>query len=249
MSADTSTPCLPPWTFRSLLRSDGWAVAAIAAVTVAGQLAVFLLPQAFGVSARAAMLAALTASGVWVALASPILAAGPARGISAVVRGGIVADATAVLLLVLWLSRPEVTFLSAVKLYCIYAAVALCGVAGARCASTQAGRYTGAVIAAVILLALQAGPFWLSGALQGVPQAHKTAVAGIALRLNPLYGVFSVVAEGTGFVWHLAPMMYRITRLGEDIPVPPVWWYEPAGIYLLLAGILSATHLVKRRRR
>jgi len=249
MSGDANTPGLPPWTLRSLLRGDGRAMAGVAAVTVAGQLALFLLPQAFGVSARAAMLAALTASGVWAALAAPILAAGPARGISALLRGGIVADATAVLLVVLWLSRPEVSFLSAVKLYCIYAAVALCGVAGARCAETQAGRYTAAVIAAVILLTLQAGPFWLSGALQGVPQAHKTAAAGVALRLNPLYGVFSVVAERAGFVWHLAPVMYRITRLGEDIPVPPVWWYEPAGIYLFGAGILSATHLVKRRRR
>jgi len=226
-----------------------WEVAAIAAATIVLQLGVLLLPGAFGVAPRAAMLAVLMASGVWVALAAPILAAGAPGALAAVLRGGIVADATAVLLVVLWLTRPEVTFLAAVEMYCIYASVALCGVAAGCVASTPAGRYAAAVVATVVLLAVQAGPFWLPGVCQFVAQGHKTAVAGIGLRANPVYGIFSAMAGDSGFVWHFdAPLMYRITQLGEDIPVPVVRWYHPVAIYLGAAGILAATHLVRRRR-
>jgi len=84
--------------------------------------------------------------------------------------------------------------------------------------------------------------------LQFVPADHKVAVAGMGLRANPLYGAFSAIADKSGFVWHYADVMYRITPLGEDIPVPPVQWYEPMVVHLVIAGILSASWLLRARR-
>ena len=220
----------------------------IVIATAAAQLGVFLLPQAYGVPARMAIPASLIMAGVWVALASGIFAAGPHSTISGILRGGCVADATAVLLVVLWLCTPEVTFLSAVKLYCIYASVALCSIAAARCASSLRFRYLGAVAGAVCLSALQGVLFWLPGLLQLVPTDYKTVVAGMGLRANPLYGVFSAISDESGFVWHYADVMYRITPLGEDIAVPPVQWYEPMVVHLAIAGILAASWLLRARR-
>ena len=220
----------------------------IVLATAAVQLCVFLLPQAYGVSARMAIPASLIITGVWVALASAIFAAGPRSTISGILRGGSVADATAVLIVALWLCTPEVTFLSAVKLYCIYASVSLCAIAAARCAASLRFRYLGAVTGAALLTALQGGLFWLPGLLQLLPTAQKAAVAGMGLRANPLYGVFSAIADKSGFVWHYAEVMYRITPLGEDIAVPPVQWYEPMVVHLAIAGILAASWLVRARR-
>ena len=209
------------------------------------QLSVFLLPQARGVAARTAVPPSLIIAGVWVALASAIFSAGPRSTMSGLLRGGSVADATAVLLVVLWLCTPEVTFLSAVKLYCIYASVALCSIAAARCASSLRFRYLWAAAGSAFLAALQGGLFWLPGLLQFLPADCRPAIAGMGLRANPLYGAFSAIADKSGFVWHYAEVMYRITPLGEDIAVPPVQWYEPMAVHLAIAGILAASWLLR----
>ncbi|MBL7221994.1 MAG: hypothetical protein ISS69_17940 [Phycisphaerae bacterium] len=248
MSSDTDSSPGPDGFTLTLLKRDGWPVAGIVVVTVAVQLGVFLLPQAYGAPLRATIPASLIIAGVWVALASAIFAAGPRSTISGILRGGSVADATAVLLVVLWLNAPEVSFLAAVKMYCIYASVSLCAIAAARCASSLRFRYFWGVIVGVLLVIVQGGLFWLPGLLQLVPADHKVAIAGMGLRANPLYGVFSAIADKSGFVWHYADVMYRITPLGEDLAVPPVQWYEPMVVHLALAGIFSATWLLRRRR-
>ena len=191
--------------------------------------------------------ASLIIAGVWVALASPIFAAGSQSTISGLLRGGCVADGTAVLLIVLWLQAPGVTFVAAVKLYCIYASVAFCGIAVARWARTVRFRYIWAVVGATVLTVLQGGLFWMPGVLGMFPTEYKTALAGIGLRANPLYGVFSAIADESGFVWHYAEVMYRITPLGEDIAVPPVQWYEPMVIHLAAAVAIAMWALLRRR--
>ncbi len=222
-------------------------VVGIVTATVAVQVSVFLVPLACGASARRLLPASLIIAGVWVALASPIFAAGPQSTISGLLRGGCVADATAVLLIVLWLLAPGVTFVAAVKLYCIYASVAFCGIAVARWARTVRFRYLWAVVGATVLTVLQGGLFWTPGLLRMFPTEYKTALAGIGLRANPLYGVFSAIADESGFVWHYAEVMYRITPLGEDIPVSPVQWYEPMVIHLAVATAIAIWALLRRR--
>ncbi len=248
MPSDTDSLSSPPGFIRTLLKRDGWAVVGIVLATAVVQLGVFLIPQAYGVPARRLLPASLIIAGVWVALASAIFAAGPSNAISGFLRGGVVADATAVLLIVLWLSMPEITFVAAVKLYFIYASVALCSIAASRCASSRRFRYLWAVVTGTVLTAVQGGLFWLPGLLQLAPSGSKSALAGIGLRANPLYGVFSAIAEGSGFVWHYAEVMYRITPLGEDIAVPPVQWYEPMAVHLAVAGVLGFVWLLRARR-
>ena len=248
MSVGTDSSPSSPGLMSTLLKRDGWPVVGIVVATVAAQVSVFLIPQAYGVPARGLVPASLIIAGVWVALASAIFSAGPRSTISAILRGGCVADATAVLLIVLWLSTPEVTFIAAVKLYCIYASVALCAIAIVRCAKALRFRYLLAVICGVLLTAVQGGLFWLPGLLQIVPADYKVAVAGLGLRANPLYGVFSAIANESGFVWHYAEVMYRITPLGEDIAVPPVQWHEPMAISLIAAVVFTVLALLRNRR-
>jgi hypothetical protein len=248
VSADIDNSPRPPGLIRTLLKRDGWPVAGIALVTVTVQLSVFLVPGACGVPTRTLVWASLIIAGVWVALASAIFAAGPRGTFSGLLRGGCVVDATAVLLIVLWLRTPQVTFASAVKLYCIYASVAFCSISAARCAATRRFRYLGAVFTGAVMTAMQGSLFWLPGLLQLAPSGSKSALAGVGLRANPLYGVFSAIADESGFVWHYAEVMYRITPLGEDIAVPPVQWYEPMTIYLVIAGVLAFAALLRSRR-
>ncbi len=231
----------------SLWKRDGWPVVGIAIATVAVQLGVFLVPQAFGAGVRTLIPASLIIAGVWVAMASAVFAAEPESPLSGLLRGGCVGDSTAVLLLVLWAQAPEVTFLAACKLYCIYASVSLCAVAIVRTARTVRFRYLSAVVGATLLTALQGGLFWLPGLLQLSPTEYKSAIAGIGLRANPLYGVFSAIADESGFVWHYAELMYRITPLGEDIAVRPVQWYEPMAIHLAAAGAIAILCLLRGR--
>ena len=238
--SETDSSSAQPGLFRTLLKRDGWPVLAIALATVGVQLGVFLIPQAFGAERGRLVPASLIITGVWVALAAAIFAAGPCSTFSGLLRGGCVIDATAVLLAVLWLSTPQVTFLAAVKLYCIYASVAFCAIAFARFASTLRFRYLGAVLGALILTAAQAGLFWLPGLIQLASTSEdQSAIAAWGLRANPLYGVFSAIAEESGFVWHYAEVMYRITPLGEDIAVGSVQWYEPMAIWLITAAVLA----------
>jgi hypothetical protein len=246
--ADTDSSLSPPGFIRTLLKRDGWAVVGIVLITAVVQLGVYLIPQAYGVPVRTLVPASLIIAGVWVALASAIFAAGPPLAISGVLRGCVVADGTAVLLIVLWLSAPEVTFIAVVKLYFIYASVAFCSIAATRCASTLRFRYLWAIVAGTVLTAVQGGLFWLPGLLQLAPSDCKSVVAGVGLRANPLYGVFSAIAEESRFVWHYAEVMYRITPLGEDIAVPPVQWYEPMAVHLAVAMLLTAVWFLRARR-
>jgi len=234
----------------TLLKRDGWPMLSIASLTVAVQLGLFMLAGAWEVPDRMRVPGVLIVAGVWTAIASGVFAAGPRSAMSGLLRGATVIDASIVLLAVLWLQTPIVTLVSSLKIYCIYAAVALCSILAARCALTARFRYLGAVCAGVLLTLLQAGLFWLPGILRLSPPEHKAYIAGVGLKLNPLYGVFSSIAAESGFVWHYAGIMYDITPLGEDIPVPPVEWWEPMAFYLIVAGILGvACAVVGRRRR
>lgn len=228
-------------------------LAAVAA-TLAVELGLYLAARLAGAGPRDATVATLAATAVWVALACPVLAAGAKGAISALLRGGIVADASAVALLVLWavgrLAPGEgecLSFLAAVEIYCIVLAMALVGVAGARCGRTPTGRYVAGVVAAVAMTALLATPFWITGPALAVEGAARRLVVSAAVFFNPFYSMTSAVADRVRFVWHHTGAVYDLSAL-SDFGAPPVPWYSAVAIYLPLAGILAATHLIRRPR-
>ena len=238
---------------RDLFRRDGRSMLAAAVVTLAIILGLYFSGRSAGVGPPHATVAALAAGTLWLALACPILAAGGRGALSALARGGIVADAGAVALLVLWAARrfagprgPCLTFRGAVQIYCTFVAVALVQVAAARCPRSRAWRYVAGVAAAVVMTALLATPFWVSGPVS-VAGPHKNTVVAAAVYLNPFYSVTSAVVEQTRFIWHESGAMYEMSRLFDYAP-PPVRWYTAAVIYGLLAAILAATHLVRTKK-
>jgi len=254
---DEPTGPVPPspgaMTIRQVLRRDGWALLAAAGATLAVELGVYLAARCWGGGPRQATIAALAAAMLWVALACPILAAAAPGGFSALLRGGVVADASCVTLLVLWAvgrwgaTPAYVTFPAAVEIYCTFVAVALVGIAAARCARTHPGRFAAAVGAAVLLTAALASPFWIAGPLKAAGPQGRGILLAAAVYANPFYSVCSAVAPEMLFVWHQEGRMYGISGLFDFGP-PPVPWYSATIIYGSLAGILAATHLVRKRR-
>ncbi len=237
-------------TLRKLLRRDGWPALAAGLATMAVELGVFLGALALGINRRQAAMASLAAGIVWVSLAAPAMAAGSTTGLGALLRGGIVADVSGVLLIVLWLATPHVSFLAAVKIYCIYAAVALAGIAAVRCARAPSARFALAAVAGIVLIAALASPFWAGGALSAAKasgQIDSGIVASTVVYANPFYCIWSVLADEMPYAWHRAPVMYRITYLGTYVPVPAAPWHAAVIIYICVAGILAATNLLRRR--
>jgi hypothetical protein len=238
----------PPGMLRVLLARDGRAVVAAAAATLLVELGVYLLAGLVGTATSRAPLAALAAATLWVALAGPVLAASARTSLSAVLRGGTVADASALALIVLWLSSADVTFLAAVKIYCALAAMALAAVAATRLARSGAGRYALAVAAAGTLVLGLASPFWIGGPMRAAgPRAAET-LAAVAVYANPFYAITAAVSQEAGFVWHQADVLYRWTRLGDYAAAPPACWYASVVIHLAAALVLGALAAARARR-
>ncbi len=250
-AGESSPPRVLVGTLRELLGRDGWPALAAALATMAVELGVFLGALACGVDKRQSVMASLAAGVVWVSLAAPAMAAGSNTHLGALLRGGIVADASAVLLIVLWLATPHVSFLAAVKIYCIYAALALAGIAAVRCARAPSARFALAAVAAIVFIAALASPFWAGGALSAAKASGRIDSGILTSRIvhaNPFYCIWSVLADQMPYAWHQAPVMYRITYLGNYAAVPPVTWYAAVIIYICVAGILAATNLLRRKR-
>jgi hypothetical protein len=234
---------------RRLLSRDGLAALFVTVATLAVELGTFFLARGFGVSVREAVLATLAASAIWVVLSVPAMAASGSTAMGALLRGGIVADTSAVTLIVLCLATPFVTVLAALKIYCVLAAVALACVAAVRCARSRRARCAAALVTSVAFCAALATPFWTGGLLQAGSHATRQALVRCAVSANPLYSIFAAVVEQTGFIWHVAPRLYAVTRIGDAVAPPPPEWYSAALVYGLVACILAATHLVRRPQR
>ena len=232
-------------------RANRWAILTLLAATLAIELGVWLLTGGF-TGDPWAVVAALAASTVWIALAAPAAAAGPEDAWSALLRGGTVIDASGLALLVLWaLARmadgPLLPLSAVVRIYAIWLATGLAGVAAARCARTPTGRCAGAVAAAAVLMAAAATPFWTGGLLTALDGDARAQAAALAVNVNPICAAASS-AETLQFTWQEAPRMYRITAWGDYVPVPRAHWYAAAVIWGAVAGILAATHLLPRPR-
>lgn len=236
-------------TIRRLLVRDGLAVLLTAIITLVVELGAYFLGLLCGVGQVDAVLAALAISSVWVALTCGILAAGGEDWLGALLRGGTVADASAVTLIVLWLATPYVTFLAAVEIYCTWVAMALLAVAAVQCARKAIARYAAALVTGLVLFAALSTPFWVGGLLVSATQQTRELIVTAAVYANPFYSITSAVVEQTHFIWHQAPIMYQITLIGDYVAPPPVPWYASAVICALGGGILAVTNPLRRSDR
>lgn len=219
----------------------------ISAATIAVVLGTYGIGLAGGANLRGATLGALAAACVWIALTAGVFAARGDDWLGALLRGGITADASGVALLVLWLSSPSLTLLGAAKIYCTLLAMALLGVAAARVPRTAPSRYVAALLVALVMTALLATPFWTGGLLKLSGEGIRETVVRWAVFANPFYCITAGIAERTGFVWHEAPLMYGLTRIGDYAAPPPPPWYAAAWRCAVAALILSLGRILRDR--
>jgi len=228
---------------------DGKQALAVACATLAVELGAYAGAMAAGANQRDATLAALATATVWVALAAGAMAAGARDALGALLRGGVVADASAVTLLALWLAGPYLTFVAVVKVYCLLACMALAGAAAAHLPARPAGRSAAAIVAAIAFLALLTTPLWCGGLLTAMEGSARETAVRWAVAVNPFYGVTAAVVERTGFVWHYGAVMYHLTPIGDYAAPPPMPWYASAWRVALVAVLLALAKLAIARRR
>lgn len=245
---ETTTQPQPPrgW-IRELFRGHGTAVSVAAGVTIVVQCAVALVAGRADVPAARSAVATLAVATLWVALAAGPLSAGAETAFGAILRGGVVVDASIPALVLLVLTGP-VTAMGAVKVYCILAAVALWSIAMVRIARTGWGRYATAMTASAVLFAMLASPLWVGGLLEASGGAARRAIVWFAVAANPFYAVAAATVESTGFVWQEAPLMYRLTPIGDHVAAPTPAWYATVVIYGCVAAMLAGASLVRKNR-
>jgi len=120
-----------------------------------------------------------------------------------------------------------------------------------RCARTLTGRYAVAVVAAGVFLALLAAPFWTNGLLLTLTGAGRAWALRVLTVVDPAFGMAAATAERLHFVWNEAPLMYRVTVIGQYVPAPPVDWYAPVLAYggLAVAAFMVAAARARPRDR
>ena len=163
----------------------------------------------------------------------------------AILRGGIVADAVGIGLLVLWLASDQLTFAAAVKVYLIMAAETLVGVAAVCCARGASARRLAAVLAACGLALALATPFWIGGLLHAAGRQTAQLLAFLSVRVNPFYAVTAAVFDRIGFAWDQAPFMYaRVQQINDYASASPTW-HSTALIHLAASALLAGVALIR----
>ncbi len=243
-NTEDTTP-LSPW--REFFRHNIRTSLTAAIFTVLIELGFYFVGEILQAGKLNSTLAALAAGAIWVPLASGPLSVGARDVFGGLLRGGIVADASAITLIVLWLTTPYLTFMAAVKIYCIYAAMAVFAVAAARFTLYKGGPtagYTVAVAAAVLIFASLASPFWVEGPAGSVPPSLRDGVVEWSVYANPFYCVLAAVVRKTGYIWHEQGMMYETISHIRDFTPPAAKWYTSAVIHIAAAGVLSGLGLI-----
>ena len=219
----------------------------IGAATAVVETAVYVGARGVGASNRGAVLATLTVALVWTALATPLLAAGARRGFDMLLRGGVIPDTTALVLVGLWLACPQMSFISAAKVYLIVVSMALAGIAAVGCLRSAKGRLiAGMIVSGVLILAL-ATPFWGNGLLIALDGSSRQAAATGLVAVNPVFSLAAATARDLRLVWNEAPIMYRLTVFGQTVPVPVVRWYVTPLAWLAVASMAGLVALLRRR--
>jgi len=223
-----------------LWRQDGLATLLAAAATIALGCGAFIAGRCISMPADRAALMSLFTLTVWVAVAAAPLAAGASTRLGAVCRGGAIADAGIVVLIVLALAGgAQVSWGAAVKIYLLWAALAvtLCLIV-----SASGSRRIAAVVATAAAVAAISSRFWAAGLLDALaPNAdalyRTTRLLGA---LDVAGGVADAASSAKPFVWNEQPVMYQLTRQGQDYPAAAVGWWVPALTWWIAAGLIAA---------
>ncbi|MCD4823852.1 MAG: hypothetical protein K8S55_04545 [Phycisphaerae bacterium] len=238
---------------RGLLSRDGWAMLAAVVATMIVEWGVFLTGRCCGVVFRESLLAALAATALWLAIGPGCFGAGASSALSAFIRGGIVADATAINLLGFWLLSlgggdfGGLGFVGVVKVYCVCASMAVLGVAVVCLARRWVWRACLAVTCGLVLVVAMASPLWISAWIGGTSSPATQELVTWAVRINPFYAIADAVVEETGFVWHSWGLMYDWSRVGEYVNPAGGGWWQTCLLYLLAAGGCGVVSLLRYR--
>ena len=224
-------------TFRERFWDELPVLLSIMTVTILVELGSFIVGRFYGASFDHSLLAALGVSVLWCVISPGAISTGGRGLMWTFVRGGIIADSTAVSMLVLWIigygASGGIDFLGVVKIYCICVPLVLVSVGCVAIAKTPVGRAAAALIAVFLLSLALASPLlvnpWI---VDGGPYAET--LGSWAVRINPFFAVCDAVVMQTGFIWRQGELMYEWSQLGEAVIPPPVEWYQTA---LLYAGI------------
>lgn len=244
-----------PSFWRTLLAGQGWAILIIAAATVlieGGVFAAVLIGREHLPTATQVTLAVML---VWIVIATAPAAAGAKRTYPALLRGAAVIDASALVLLGMWivgmaLDRPKdgsLDFASIAKVYVILATVGLAAMAAVCLPRSTTGRAIAALIGPTVLAGALASPLWIGHWMGQADHAADQAAANLAVLVNPFYAVNHAIVDNLRYVWHAWGWMYEWSKLGDYVNPGQVAWYASAALYALLALLLAALAVLWRR--
>ena len=254
---------------QGLLRRNLRAVLTAAAITLVVQLGAFCAARKCMLAGRAeeianlppekaaALVARLTntadvttalLSALWIVVAAPIFAAG-GRGLAdGLLRGGSVADTGAVVLIVLAAGGDAIALSGAVGLYLIWLSIALAESAVVALARRPTSRHVVAAVAAVLVLAISAAPFWANAAVLALRGPWRLWACRAIVAANPVFATSQCLTDQVEFVWNERPILYEHGVLGRDVPRPAVGWHVTAIAYALAAAAAAALAVIRRRR-
>ncbi len=234
--------------WRHVWASDGGAVCIAALLTVIVELGAWGALRLMGLSADRAVLATLAMMVVWVPIAAAAWATGGTDLGRCCLRGGEMADASAIALIVFWLTG-AISFVAAAKVYCILMAVALFACAIVSVSRRVNRRVVLAGVVSLVVLVTLASPVWLSGSASTMSQESIRPLTVWAVRANAYFATTEAIADRINFVWIDSGLMYRMTPLGDRLALPRTDWYWPVAIFLPIAAIIGATGILYRRIR
>lgn len=229
---------------RRLLRNDGWAVLVIAAATIFVELGAYWLSISMGTSAGRALVATMAVAVLWLAIAGPAAAAWGKGAWSSLMRCGAVADASGIVLIILWIvatdenGRARLNFLTVVEMYCVLASMAILAMALVCMFHSPAGKAAMALIASACMFIAMASPFWAGWWLTGDdPRANQNAATWL-VAVNPFFAILTCLNDirASAFDWLTSDVMYQITRMSDYVAPRRVPWYETTLLWLAAAA-------------
>lgn len=212
-------------------------------LTAAVGVGAFVVARGAGVQPGRAGVMTLMVATAWLVIAAPAFAAGGGTGISAALRGGVCADASVAALLAVHIGGAGLlTWTVAIQLYLLWLTMALLSAAVVRLGGDRPIRR--AALATAVMLAgfvLMGSLLWSGGLLGALDAPQAESAAHWLVGANPLAVVAGLVGRPAGFVWHLQePVMYQVSRIGQDVPIRPVRWWPMVTALGVAAGLLGA---------